>query len=170
MSPAPISPYGVAKLTGEFYARAFYHSFGLETVSLRFFNVFGPRQDPDSNYAAAIPKFIKLMLNGERPPVYGDGTQSRDFTYIDNVVHGMLLACAASDAAGEVINLASGGQVVINDLVEKLNASVSDRFAPCLRPASARRYLALARRHRQSARPVGLRAPRRIRRGFAPDS
>ena len=121
MSPAPISPYGVAKLTGEFYAKAFYHSYGLETVSLRFFNVFGPRQNPDSAYAAAIPKFIKLMLNGERPPVYGDGTQSRDFTYIDNVVHGVLLACAAVDAGGEVLNLASGGRVLLNELVDKLN-------------------------------------------------
>ncbi len=121
MSPAPISPYGVAKLAGEFYAQAFYHSYGLETISLRFFNVFGPRQNPDATYAAVIPKFIKLMLNGEAPQVYGDGTQSRDFTYIDNVAHGLLLACAADDAAGEVINLASGGRVVLNELVDKLN-------------------------------------------------
>ena len=128
MSPAPISPYGVAKLTGEFYAKAFYYSYGLEIVALRFFNVFGPRQDPDSTYAAVIPKFIKLMLNDERPSVYGDGTQSRDFTYIDNVVHGNLLACTSADSVGEVINLASGGQVVLNDLVDKLNAQLGTKL------------------------------------------
>lgn len=134
MSPAPISPYGAAKLTGEFYAKAFYHSYGLETVSLRFFNVFGPRQNPDSTYAAAIPKFIKLMLNGERPPVYGDGAQSRDFTYIDNVVHGVLLACEARDVGGEVINLASGGRIVINELVDKLNALLRTELPPAYVP------------------------------------
>ena len=134
MSPAPISPYGAAKLTGEFYAKAFYHSYGLETVSLRFFNVFGPRQDPHSAYAAAIPKFIQLMLNGERPPVYGDGSQSRDFTYIDNVVHGVLLACSAAAAGGEVINLASGGRVLINDLVDKLNILLDTDLPPAYVP------------------------------------
>ena len=96
MRPAPISPYGVAKLAGEYYANAFYHSFGLETVALRYFNVFGPRQDPNSTYAAVIPKFIKRMLRGDAPPIYGDGRQSRDFTYIDNVVQGNLLACTAA--------------------------------------------------------------------------
>lgn len=135
MSPAPISPYGVAKLAGEFYAQAFYHSYGLETVSLRFFNVFGPRQNPDATYAAAIPKFIKLMLNGEGPVVYGDGTQSRDFTYIDNVAHGLLLACSADDAAGEVINLASGGRVVLNDLVDKLNLQLGTDLSAIYVPA-----------------------------------
>lgn len=134
MSPAPISPYGAAKLTGEFYAKSFYRSYGLETLSLRFFNVFGPRQDPDSTYAAAIPKFIKLMLNGEQPPVYGDGTQSRDFTYIDNVVHGVLLGCATDDVGGEVINLASGGRVCINDLVDKLNMLLDTELPPAYVP------------------------------------
>lgn len=130
MRPAPISPYAVAKLAGEHYAAAFYHSYGLETVALRYFNVFGPRQDPESTYAAVIPKFIKLMLNGERPPIYGDGRQSRDFTYIDNVVRGNLLACAAPDSPGETINLASGGQVVLNDLVVKLNAILGTDLPP----------------------------------------
>ena len=106
MKPAPISPYGVAKLTGEYYAAAFSHSYGLETVSLRYFNVFGPRQDPTSTYAAAIPKFITAMLRGEPPTIYGDGTQSRDFTFVDNIVHGNLLACRAPKAVGETINLA----------------------------------------------------------------
>ena len=128
--PAPISPYGVAKLAGEHYAAAFYQSYGLETVALRYFNVFGPRQDPESTYAAVIPKFIAQMLRVERPPVHGDGSQSRDFTYIDNVVEGNLLACAAPDAPGETINLASGGQVTVNDLVAKLNAVLGTDLAP----------------------------------------
>ena len=130
MSPAPISPYGVAKLAVEYYAKAFYHSYGLETVALRYFNVFGPRQDPNSTYAAVIPKFIKLMLGGRRPPIYGDGGQSRDFTYIDNVVHGNLLACEAACLAGETINLASGGQIVLNDLVAKLNSILGTDLPP----------------------------------------
>lgn len=130
MPPAPISPYGAAKLAGEYYMRSFYQAYGLETVALRYFNVFGARQDPHSAYAAVIPKFIKLMLNGERPPMYGDGRQSRDFTYIDNVVHGSLLACAAKEAAGEVINLAAGGQVILNDLVAKLNIILDTCLPP----------------------------------------
>ncbi len=130
MRPDPISPYGVAKLAGEYYAAAFTHSYGLETVALRYFNVFGPRQDPASEYAAVIPKFIAWMLNGERPRIYGDGQQSRDFTYIDNVVHGNLLACAAEDASGAVINLATGGRVTLNSLVEQLNAALGTNLPP----------------------------------------
>jgi len=130
MPPAPISPYGAAKLAGEYYFQSFYHAYGLETVALRYFNVFGARQDPHSAYAAVIPKFIRLMLQGKPPPMYGDGSQSRDFTYIDNVVHGSLLACAAKDAAGETINLAAGGQVILNDLVAKLNVILDTRLSP----------------------------------------
>ncbi|MCY3915533.1 MAG: SDR family oxidoreductase [Chloroflexi bacterium] len=130
MSPAPISPYGVAKLIGEYYAAAFCHSYRLETVSLRYFNVFGPRQDPTSTYAAVIPKFISDMLRGERPTIFGDGTQSRDFTYIDNVAQGNLLACTAPYAAGETINLAGGGRILINDLVAQLNAILETDLAP----------------------------------------
>ena len=129
MRPAPISPYGVAKLTGEYYAAAFSHSYGLETVSLRYFNVFGPRQDPTSTYAAAIPKFITMMLCGERPTIYGDGTQTRDFTYVDNIVHGNLLACKAPRTAGETINLAAGRRILINDLVAKLNVILGTDLA-----------------------------------------
>ena len=132
MVPEPISPYGVAKLAGEYYLQAFYHSYGLETVALRYFNVFGARQDPNSAYAAVIPKFINLMLNGKQPMIYGDGTQSRDFTYIDNVVHGNLLASTAEKAPGESINLASGGQIVLNDLVDKLNVILGTNFEPIL--------------------------------------
>jgi len=130
MSPAPISPYGVAKLAGEYYLQAFYHAYGLETVALRYFNVFGARQDPNSAYAAVIPKFINMMLKGERPTIHGDGTQSRDFTYIDNVVHGNLLAVMAEDAPGETINMATGGQIVLNDLVDQLNDILGTNLEP----------------------------------------
>lgn len=134
MRPAPISPYGVAKLAGEYYAAAFTHSYGLETVALRYFNVFGPRQDPASEYAAVIPKFITLMLAGKQPRIFGDGEQSRDFTYIDNVVSGNLLACAAPDAAGAVINLATGGRITLNDLVAQLNAALGTDLPPIHTP------------------------------------
>ena len=130
MRPAPISPYGVAKLAGEYYAAAFARSYGLETVSLRYFNVFGARQDPTSTYAAVIPKFITAMLKGERPTIFGDGTQSRDFTYIDNVVQGNLLACVAAETVGETINLATGGRIVLKDLVAQLNEILGTTLVP----------------------------------------
>lgn len=130
MSPAPISPYGVAKLVGEYYAQVFTRAYGLETVALRYFNVFGARQDPQSEYAAVIPKFITRLLRGEAPVIYGDGTQSRDFTYIDNVVHGNLLAADAPDANGEVMNLATGGRIDLITLVDKLNAILGTNITP----------------------------------------
>ncbi|MEA3506968.1 MAG: SDR family NAD(P)-dependent oxidoreductase, partial [Elusimicrobiota bacterium] len=100
--PLPISPYAVSKLTGEHYCRAFSHTFGLETVALRYFNVFGPRQSPESKYAAVVPIFIKQALNDEPLTIHGDGKQSRDFTYVKNVVNGNLLAATAKDVSGEV--------------------------------------------------------------------
>jgi nucleoside-diphosphate-sugar epimerase len=118
--PAPLSPYAVQKLTDEHYLRLFYELYGLETVSLRYFNVFGPHQDPDSEYAAVIPRFIKAFLRSARPTVYGDGEQSRDFTYVDNVVHGNLLAVEAQNAPGKVMNLACGGQLTLNQLLALL--------------------------------------------------
>lgn len=130
MTPQPISPYGVAKLAGEYYAQVFTKVYGLETVCLRYFNVFGARQDPQSQYAAVIPKFITAMLKGERPTIYGDGTQSRDFTYIDNVVHGNLLASTSTDAVGEVMNLATGGRVSLLELVDKINALLGTSITP----------------------------------------
>jgi nucleoside-diphosphate-sugar epimerase len=130
MPPHPLSPYGVAKLAGEFYCQAFTQVYGLETVCLRYFNVFGPRQDPTSQYAAVIPLFITAMLDGKPPRIYGDGTQSRDFTFIDNVVHGNLLAATAPDAAGQVMNLATGGRVTLLDLVSKLNHLLDTNFEP----------------------------------------
>lgn len=115
--PAPLSPYAVQKLTAEHYLRIFYELYGLETVSLRYFNVFGPHQDPDSEYAAVIPRFIKAFVTGTPPTVYGDGEQSRDFTYVDNVVYGNLLAVEAKDAPGRIMNLACGGQLTLNQLL-----------------------------------------------------
>ncbi|MFW5748733.1 MAG: NAD-dependent epimerase/dehydratase family protein, partial [Chloroflexota bacterium] len=130
MAPRPKSPYGVAKLASEYYAQAFTEVYGLETVSLRYFNVFGPRQDPNSQYAAVIPKFVTAMLRGERPVIYGDGLHSRDFTYIDNVVHGNLLALRAPDAAGEMMNLATGGRITLLDLVNRINAILGTSIEP----------------------------------------
>jgi nucleoside-diphosphate-sugar epimerase len=124
MAPHPLSPYGVAKLGGEYYCQTFNIVYGLETVCLRYFNVFGPRQDPTSQYSAVIPLFITQMLDGTAPTIHGDGQQSRDFTYIDNVVHGNLLASKAPKAVGQVMNLATGGRIDLLDLVEKINQTL----------------------------------------------
>lgn len=132
--PAPISPYGAAKLAAELYLQAFSATYGLETVTLRYFNVFGPRQDPASPYSAVIPLFLSAMLRGESPLIYGDGQQSRDFTYVANVVDGNLLAADAPDVSGRVFNLACGRSITLLDLVAGLNAALgtdlSPRFAP----------------------------------------
>jgi nucleoside-diphosphate-sugar epimerase len=117
MRPDPISPYAVAKLAGEHYMVSFYRCYGLETVCLRYFNVFGPRQDPSSPYSGVLAKFISLMLRGEQPTIFGDGEQSRDFTYIDNVIKGNMLACHANaqQVAGRVFNLATGQRITLNE-------------------------------------------------------
>jgi UDP-glucose 4-epimerase len=120
MAALPISPYAVAKLAAEGYCRAFHEVYGLETVALRYFNVFGPRQDPLSQYAAVIPRFILAFLADERPVVYGDGEQSRDFTYIDNAVEANLLAASADGVAGETFNIACGEHISLNALLGKL--------------------------------------------------
>jgi len=122
MSPDPISPYAVAKLASEHYMVSFYRCYGLETVCLRYFNVFGPRQDPSSPYSGVLARFITLMLRGEQPTIFGDGEQSRDFTYIDNVIEGNLLACAAPapKAAGQVFNLVTGQRVTLNETFKTL--------------------------------------------------
>ncbi|MBW2020592.1 MAG: SDR family oxidoreductase [Deltaproteobacteria bacterium] len=141
ISPAPLSPYAVQKLTDEHYLRVFYELYGLETVSLRYFNVFGPHQDPDSEYAAVIPRFIKAFLTGTRPTVYGDGEQSRDFTYVDNVVYGNLLAVEAQDAPGKVMNLACGGQLTLNQLLallRKITGSDTEAIYTDPRPGDVR--------------------------------
>jgi len=130
MKANPQSPYAVTKLIGEEYCRIYYSIYGLETVCLRYFNVFGPRQDPGSQYAAVIPKFITLMLKGKSPPIYGDGEQSRDFTFIDNVVEANLQACKAKGTPGEVFNIACGKRITINGLVEMLNKILQTRIEP----------------------------------------
>jgi nucleoside-diphosphate-sugar epimerase len=118
--PAPLSPYAASKLAGEYYCRVFYEVYGLETVCLRYFNVFGPRQDPLSPYAAVIPKFITLALANKPLVVYGDGEQSRDFSFVADVVEANFLACTAKDIAGEEFNVGSGGQTSLNQLVQAL--------------------------------------------------
>jgi UDP-glucose 4-epimerase len=122
MKPDPISPYAVAKLASEHYMTSFYRCYGLETVSLRYFNIFGPRQDPSSPYSGVLAKFITLMLRGEQPAIFGDGEQSRDFTYIDNAVAANLLGCeaAAGKVAGRVFNVATGRRVTLNETFELL--------------------------------------------------
>ena len=117
MLPKPISPYAVAKLAGEQYMQAFTRVYGLETVTLRYFNVFGPYQDPTSHYSGVLAIFCRRMLAGEQPTIYGDGEQSRDFTYIDNVVRGNLLAAeaAAEKVAGRMMNLATGSRITLNE-------------------------------------------------------
>ncbi len=133
--PAPISPYGVAKLVGEYYCQAFTASYGLETVILRYFNVFGSRQDPNSQYAAVIPKFITLMLDGTAPKIFGDGTQTRDFTHVDNVVHANWLASTAeSKAVAQVFNVATGTSISVSEMLDALNEVMNTNFEPIHAP------------------------------------
>jgi UDP-glucose 4-epimerase len=126
----PISPYAVGKLAGEGYCRSFWEVYALETVALRYFNVFGPRQDPLSQYAAVIPSFIEAFLSDRGPVVYGDGTQTRDFTYIDNVVEGTVLALRAEGVAGKVFNIACGEQVSVSRLVDELRQITGKNLEP----------------------------------------
>jgi len=134
MPASPLSPYAVAKLTGEYYCSVFYKIFGLETVSLRYFNVFGPYQDPTSQYAAAIPAFVTAILKDEPPTIYGDGEQSRDFTYIDNVVDANLLAARAKRTKGEVINIACGQAVTVNEIIDMINNLLGKSVKPTYTP------------------------------------
>jgi len=131
--PSPLSPYAAAKFAGESYCQAFTATYGLETVVIRYFNVFGPRQDPEGEYSAVIPIFVTAMLAGKQPTIYGDGKQSRDFTFIDNVVAGNLAAAKAPGAPGKVFNVACGTQFTLLDLVaainEVLGTDIKPRFA-----------------------------------------
>jgi len=142
----PLSPYAVSKYTGELYAKVFAHVYGLPTISLRYFNIFGPYQDPASEYAAVIPRFILRMLEGKEPVIYGDGEQSRDFTYIDNAVEANLLACTSNQVgSGEVINVACGENYSLNRLVELLNKIMGTKYKPVYsdpRPGDVRHSLA----------------------------
>jgi len=130
MLPRPLSPYAATKLAAEEYCRAFLATYGLETVTLRYFNVFGPRQDPASPYAAAIPRFIMAALARSAPTIYGDGNQTRDFTFVTNVVHANLLACHASArrVAGQVFNVGGGRQISINDLWQRIQDLIGVRL------------------------------------------
>jgi UDP-glucose 4-epimerase len=130
--PAPISPYGAAKFACESYCQAFSATYGFETVCIRYFNVFGPRQDPHSEYSAVIPLFITAMLSGRQPTVFGDGGQSRDFTFIDNVVHGNLLAADADakQVSGRVFNVANGRSTSLLQLLGQLNELLGTKIAP----------------------------------------
>jgi UDP-glucose 4-epimerase len=133
-APRPISPYATAKLACEGYCRTFNEVYGLETIALRYFNVYGPRQDPRSEYAAVIPSFINALLAGDAPTIFGDGKQSRDFTFVDDVVEANVLAMDAPDVAGQVINVAHGERTTLNGLLEELQAitdvSVDPTYAP----------------------------------------
>jgi len=135
--PQPISPYAATKLAGEHYCRVFAKSFGLETVALRYFNVFGPRQSLESEYAVVIPKFATCILKGEQPPIHGDGKQSRDFTYVDNVVEANLTAAVREGVSGEVFNVACGKGYDLLDLVRVLNEIIGKKIEPKFGPSRA---------------------------------
>jgi len=133
----PLSPYALTKYTAETYCRLFAQLYGLETICLRYFNVFGPRQDPNSAYSAVIPKFLSVMRNGERPIVHGDGLQSRDFTYVENNVRANILACHAPNVGGQVFNVGCGESFTLLDLVEMLNRVLGTSIAPDFGPSRA---------------------------------
>jgi len=155
MIPSPISPYAVAKLTGEYYMTSFWRCYGLETVSLRYFNIFGPRQDPTSPYSGVLAKFITQMLDKKQPVIFGDGQQSRDFTFVENVVSANLLACQApaSEVAGRVFNVATGTRIDLNEtfrVLKKLTGYSGEVKYEAERSGDVKHSLAdltLARKH-----------------------
>jgi UDP-glucose 4-epimerase len=137
MRPRPLSPYALSKLAGEHYIDVFNRVYGFEAVALRYFNIFGPRQDPQSQYAAVIPRFITSLLEGTPPLIYGDGEQSRDFTYIDNVVEANLLASEAEGVAGRAFNVACGGRYSLLDLLARLKGLIGSDVEPAHESARA---------------------------------
>ena len=144
-TPAPASPYAVTKLAGELYCRTFYQLFGLETIALRYFNVFGPRQVRDSPYAAVMPKFIHALMRGEPPIIFGDGNQSRDFSYIDNVVEANILAMKAKTGFGEAFNIACGQRTTVTQVANQLTQLLGVKVQPIhreSRPGDVRHSLA----------------------------
>lgn len=130
MPPNPLSPYALQKYVGEQYCKLFFRLYGLETISLRYFNIFGPRQNPDSIYSAVIPRFINALIENRAPIVFGDGEQSRDFTYIDNVIEANVLAMSASHLKGEVINIACGKRTSLNQLLSILKGILDSKVSP----------------------------------------
>jgi nucleoside-diphosphate-sugar epimerase len=137
MHPEPISPYGVTKYVGEIYAQAFGRTYGLENASVRFFNVFGPRQDPTSQYSGVLSRFMLAVIRNEQPVIYGDGEQSRDFTYIDNIVDETLRACDATDASGKVFNGGTGARITLNQVLKLLERITGEKIQPRYDPPRA---------------------------------
>jgi nucleoside-diphosphate-sugar epimerase len=137
MPPNPLSPYALQKLVGEQYCQMFTRLYGFPTVSIRYFNVFGPRQDPGSPYSGVISLFASALLSGRRPTIHGDGRQTRDFTYVANVVDAVLRACEAPDAAGEVINVATGRRISLNDLLHVMNRLTGMQIQPVYQESRA---------------------------------
>ena len=137
MPTRPLSPYAATKLAAEYYCTVWAHVYGLQTIALRYFNVFGPRQDPGGPYAAVIPAFAIRMLKGQRPVIFGDGEQSRDFCYIDNVVNANLLAADAPEVHGEVVNIACGDRTTLNNIVSEMNQLLGTQLAPEYQPPRA---------------------------------
>jgi nucleoside-diphosphate-sugar epimerase len=135
MNADPMSPYAVSKLICEFYCQLYWKTYGLETVALRYFNVFGPRQDPDSEYSAVIPRFVQAMMLGASPHIYGDGSQSRDFTYVDDVVQANMAAASSSDARGQYMNIACGARWSLLDLITNLETLMDCRAQPVFESA-----------------------------------
>ncbi|MBI5183995.1 MAG: SDR family oxidoreductase [Nitrospinae bacterium] len=130
MEKNPLSPYAITKLVGEYYCKVFLNLYGVETVSLRYFNIFGPRQDPNSQYAAVIPIFINALIKNTPPPIFGDGEQSRDFTYVDNAVRANIDACFAKDVGGEVFNIACSESFTLNHLLDQLKKIMNKEVKP----------------------------------------
>jgi nucleoside-diphosphate-sugar epimerase len=129
--PNPLSPYAVSKLSGEYYLKVFSELYSMETIAIRYFNVFGPRQDPNSQYAAVIPKFINAIINDEQPIIYGDGYQSRDFTYIENVVEANILAATKKiNGSSLIVNCATHSRITLNELVEFINKYLGKEIKP----------------------------------------
>ncbi len=137
LTPQPVSPYALSKLAAEHYIRVFHRVYGLEAVSLRYFNIFGPRQDPESEYAAVVPRFVTALLEGKRPVIYGDGLQSRDFTYVENVVNANLLAAEAEGVGGKAFNVACGGRYSLLDLLGRLKETIGSEVEPLHEAARA---------------------------------
>jgi nucleoside-diphosphate-sugar epimerase len=133
----PMSPYAVSKLVGEYYAKVFFEVYGLQTISLRYFNVFGPYQDPASQYAAAIPAFVTSILRDQSPVVYGDGEQSRDFTFIENVIEANLCAARAAQTSGQTVNIACGERITVNEIIRLINQLVGKSVTPRYVPSRA---------------------------------
>jgi nucleoside-diphosphate-sugar epimerase len=162
----PISPYAVGKLASEGYCRSFWEVYGLDTVALRYFNVFGPRQDPLSQYAAVVPVFINALLDGEQPAIYGDGSQTRDFTYVDNVIEGTVLALTAPDVGGKVYNVAFGEGVTVNALFELLREITGVDVEPRYVEARAGEVLHSQADISRATRELGYRPAVSLREGL----